>query len=67
MNQYQRQETAFNIDGYYSLAPNDPSRKTPELAFNAAKAQFIAALRRRIELAEQFEFSEWFEMKKKGI
>jgi hypothetical protein len=67
MNQYEEQQTAFDIDGYYILRPDQPTRKTPELAFDAAKLELIAALRRRIEMVEQFDFKKWFEMKKKGI
>ena len=67
MNQYDEQETAFNIDGFYRVSPSDPNRKTPELAFHAAKADFILAMQKRIEMAERFPFDRWFEMKRKGI
>jgi hypothetical protein len=49
------------------LRPGDPNRKTPELAFHAAKAEFILAMQKRIEMAERFSFERWLEMKKKGI
>lgn len=67
MNQHQESAAAFGIDGYYSVRPDDPNRKTEELAFEAAKRDCVAAMQQRIRDIESMKFDRWIRLKRKGI
>lgn len=61
MTQADEERMAFQIDGYFSLSPGDPYRKTVGKAFVTAKQQLIATYERNLKNARLMEFDRWLE------
>lgn len=66
-DQYSEQQVAFWIDGYYSVMPAEPRRKTPELAFQFAKDELVERFLLHIRSIEEMTWERWQVMKEAGI
>ena len=60
MNQYQAQNAAFKIDGYY-MPPRDGQ---VERAFNSARAECLLHLRAAVAHVEQLELAQFLKSRK---
>lgn len=65
MNRYERMNAAHKVDGYYNppSSPSSPSNtfRTPDEAFDAAKEECIAHMRKSLSDLEHLSYPEFID------
>ncbi len=62
MTATEEKQVAFWIDGYYSVCPSDPERKTAEGAFEAAKRELVENFNRHLEAIGLMTFDRFMKI-----
>lgn len=67
MTRYDLESVASKVDGYYLPRPDEELSGRNTAAFDRAKAETAAALRRQISCIEALTFGEFLEVRRHGL